>query len=58
MDNDMSFDLQAALPRLLPRAITWAEEREAEIIRNGVPLNPTGFAVARKFGVRLDLLIF
>ena len=54
----MSFDLQAALPRLLPRAITWAEEREAKIIRNGVPLNPTGFAVARKFGVRLDLLIF
>jgi hypothetical protein len=48
MGDDMTFDLQAALPRLLPRAIAWAEEREAEIIHNGVPLNATGVAVARK----------
>ena len=49
--NDMTFDLQAALPRLLPRAIAWAEEREAEIIHNGVPLNATDVAVARSVGV-------
>jgi hypothetical protein len=47
----MTFDLQAALPRLLPRAIAWANEREAEILRNGVLLNATGVAVARSVGV-------
>jgi len=44
-----------------PRAIAWAEEREAEIIHNGVPLNATGVAVARSAGVvspeRIHLLI-
>jgi hypothetical protein len=40
-------DLAALLPRLLPLAIEWAEECEAEILRYGRPLDTKGLALAR-----------
>jgi hypothetical protein len=46
-----SFDLAEALPRLLPRAIVWAELHSAEIQATGVSLNPSGLAIARAVGV-------
>jgi hypothetical protein len=46
-----SFDLAAVLPRLLPRAIVWAELHSAEIQATGVSLNPSGLAIARAVGV-------
>src|SRR6185312_4946306 len=45
------FNLQAELPRLLPRAITWARTQSSEIRRVGVTLNEEGLATARRVGV-------
>lgn len=53
----MNFDLQAALPRLLPKAIAWAEVRAAETARTGIPLNETRVAIARSVGVMRPELI-
>ncbi|MCH8815820.1 MAG: hypothetical protein IH957_12155 [Chloroflexi bacterium] len=47
----MAFDLAETLVRLLPRAISWAEDRSAEICADGKPLNSGGLALARAVGV-------
>ncbi len=49
----MPFDLAAALPLLLPRAIAWAEAQEAQVLRTGAGLSTEGAdLVARSVGVR------
>ena len=54
----MALDLTAALPRLLPRAIAWAEAREAEVLNSGTALSPNGgLALAQAVGVRHPDLI-
>jgi hypothetical protein len=47
----MTINLQQDLPRLLPRAIAWAEPREKEILQTGSPLDSKGIAIARAVGV-------
>jgi hypothetical protein len=47
----MVFDLQAALPRLLPKAIAWAEARATETAHTGTALDETRLAIARRVGV-------
>lgn len=49
---DTPFDLQAALPFLLPKAIQWAEARSREIQTSGVPLGEKGLQIARAVGVQ------
>jgi len=44
-------DLGKALPRLLPKAIAWAEEQQADILASGFPLSPEQMAMARAVGV-------
>lgn len=39
------------LPLILPIAVRWAEGREAEILRNGIPLPDDQTAIARRMGV-------
>jgi hypothetical protein len=39
------------MPRLLPRAIDWAEEQSALICRTGAPLDNNGMGLARAVGV-------
>jgi hypothetical protein len=46
----MKDDLRAALPRLLPKAIAWAEERANKIVRSGAPLDDHGLTIARRVG--------
>lgn len=54
----MAFDLAAALPRLLPRAMAWAEAREAEALSTGTALSPdNGIALAQAVGVKHPDLI-
>ena len=53
----MNFDLRAALPFILPKAIAWVELRQAEILENGVPLNDYGLSIARQVGVAQPELI-
>ena len=49
----MPFDLAAALPLLLPRAIAWVEAQEAQVLRTGTGLSTEGAdLVARSVGVR------
>lgn len=47
----MTFDLHAALPLLVPKAIAWAESRFSFIAEVGQPLNDDLLAVARSVGV-------
>jgi hypothetical protein len=47
----MTFDLRAALPVLIPKAITWAEEQYLHIAQVGQPLNDVQLSVARSDGV-------
>lgn len=47
----MTFDLAAALPRLAPKAIAWAQARASEILVTGEPLTTQGLAIARDVGV-------
>lgn len=47
----MTLDLRIALPRVLPKAITWAEDQYALIAQAGQPLNDLQLAVAKKIGV-------
>ena len=49
---DRPFDLQAALPYLLPKAIQWAEARSQEIQAGGVSLAEKGLQIARAVGVQ------
>jgi hypothetical protein len=50
-------DLTAALPRLLPKAIAWAEREAAAALTSGVPLNATGVRLAQHVGVRRPELV-
>ena len=45
-------DLRVLLPRLMPRAIAWAELLAAEVASKGKPLDPSGLCVARIVGVQ------
>ena len=47
----MAFDLAAALPQLLPRAIAWAEAKSAEVCSGGIALGPVSLVLARAVGV-------
>jgi hypothetical protein len=47
----MTFDLRAALPVLVPKAITWAEAQYSSIAQVGQPLNEVLLAVAKSVGV-------
>ncbi|MGH7014785.1 MAG: hypothetical protein ACREEL_11645 [Stellaceae bacterium] len=47
----MNFDLRSALPFLVPKAIAWAEQRSAEILANGFPLDAASLSIARHVGV-------
>jgi hypothetical protein len=47
----MTFDLAELLPRILPRAIAWAESRSAEILAEGFSLKSSGLTLARAVGV-------
>jgi hypothetical protein len=46
----MVIDLRTALPRLLPRAVAWAEP-QANILASGFPLSPEQITAARTVGV-------
>ncbi|UCH50158.1 MAG: hypothetical protein JSU95_08850 [Betaproteobacteria bacterium] len=45
-------DLAAELPRLLPKAIAWAEQESAAALEVGAPLTETGLRLARSVGVQ------
>jgi hypothetical protein len=47
------FDLAAALPHLLPKAIAWAEARSTEIMASGTPLTDLELRLAHLVGVQL-----
>jgi hypothetical protein len=53
----MEFDLQAALPQLLPKAIAWAEAQARRVSETGEALSETGTLTARKVGVQHPELI-
>jgi len=53
----MPFDLAALLPQLLPLATQWGQLCEAQILRDGRPLDRAGLALARAVGVGSPLLI-
>ncbi len=48
----MAFNLQAALPGLVPKAIAWAEAQAALVAQAGRPLDAPLLAVARSVGVQ------
>lgn len=50
-------DLAVELPRLLPRAIEWAEAQADEALSEGVPLTDSEVRVARAVGVRRTDLV-
>ena len=45
-------DLQALLPRLIPRAIMWAEEVAADVASSGSALDASSLSDARAMGVQ------
>ena len=47
----MNFDLVATLPLLIPKAISWVEQQESEILVSGVGLTESSLALARQVGV-------
>lgn len=47
----MKLDLHAALPVIIPKAITWAEAQCFSISQAGQPLNEAMLAVAKSVGV-------
>ena len=53
----MTFDLSAALPKLVPKAIAWAEAQSLSILELGQPLNEVMLSVARSVGVTRAELI-
>lgn len=44
-------DLRTALPRLLPKAVLWAEDQQASILASGTPLSTEQMTLARAVGV-------
>lgn len=44
-------DLKVELPRILPKAVEWAERQQADILATGIPLSPEQMVVARGVGV-------
>jgi hypothetical protein len=50
-------DLRRELPRLLPGAIAWAEERARKAVEVGSPLTPDEQAIARAVGVKRPELV-
>lgn len=44
-------DLRSILPRLLPKAVAWAEAQQADILAAGSPLLAEYLTMARKIGV-------
>src|SRR4051812_5117199 len=44
-------DIEANLPNLLPLAIAWAEEQEAQALERGRALGPSGISLAETVGV-------
>jgi hypothetical protein len=48
----MSIDLRAALPVLVPKAISWAEAQHAHIAQVGLPLNDSLLSLAASVGVQ------
>lgn len=52
MTKPRSPSLEAALPRLLPLAIAWAEALAREVVESGTPLDGPGLVLARAVGVR------
>ena len=53
----VEFDIKAKLPVLVPRAITWAEAREHEALKDGNPLTLEGLALALSVGVARPELV-
>ena len=51
------FDLAAELPRLLPKAIAWAEAEAAQARAVGAPLDAPRLQLARAVGVRKPELV-
>ncbi|CAG0959548.1 hypothetical protein MTYP_00647 [Methylophilaceae bacterium] len=47
----MTFNLLAALPIILPKAVAWAEEQSALIAQNGQPLDVSLVGIAQRVGV-------
>ena len=54
---NMPIDLRAALPRLLPGAIAWAEARAREAAATGAALTAAWSEIARRVGVQRPELI-
>lgn len=53
----MTFDLRAALPLLISKAIAWAEVQSSQMAKTGKPLNDVLNSVAKSIGVlRPDLI--
>lgn len=52
MANRPLFDLQAALPQLLPKAIAWAEAQQGHAFIHGRPLTPRELLLASAVEVR------
>jgi len=44
-------NLMAQLPRLLPKAVEWADRQQREILATGIPLTPAEIVMAREVGV-------
>ena len=44
-------DLEAELPRLIPKAVEWAEQQEAHALEAGSPLSEKMIGVTRQVGV-------
>jgi hypothetical protein len=53
----MGFDLIAALPQLMPRAIAWAEAQSRKAAEKGEALSEEGMAIAREVGVQHPELV-
>jgi hypothetical protein len=46
------YDLKRDLPFLIPKAISWVQQCEREILQSGLSLNPYGRAIATRVGVQ------
>lgn len=44
-------NLKVELPRLLPKAVIWVEQQQADILATGFPLSSEQMVMARKVGV-------
>ena len=45
--------LKMHLPRLLPKAIAWAEAQQSDILATGFPLSPQQIIIAKEVGVAI-----